>query len=553
MYFKMPCWNCGKPLRAGDENIGQKARCPYCGAVGEICPPTMPAPLGPPPIGMDMPTEPPQSDIPPTPERREGGQSRGTSVSLPWTALIALGITVVFYGLLILPLKWFGGRLHSALSHNAVVRLFAERGWVPYVIALLSFWAIAMLIAKYRKLRVQRSALLFDALPSEVAEEIRPDNVEAFRSNLLSLPISPEYSFLIGRVLRALDHYRVHPASDEVATLLTTQSDIEANTVETSYTMIKVLVWAIPILGFIGTVMGVGFAVGSFADVIGSADNFGAVKDSLGNVTGGLGIAFDTTLLALVMSLLVMFPASAMQKAEEDLLASVDQYCNENVLRRLGGAVAGAGAAAQQSAVSAQAVEQVMTKHTQDMEAWLTKMGELSRNVTQDVANAWSRIRESFDQVHRQQADTSADAGEQILGAAGRVQAQLAETSTKVGELARMHDRLADVHHQMLEQAQALAGSGDLKQTLTAIDRQLASTADALASLAGGGARGAGGGDGQLARAMESIDRQLGRVADVMTSLEGRLANFEPIEPLQPLDEGAAAEAGWWPPRESGR
>ena len=552
MYFKMPCWNCGKPLRAGDENIGKKARCPYCGAVGEIRSPAMPPPQAmPPPVGMDMTAPPPPGPEPLAgTEHREGGQSRSTSVSLPLTALIALGATVVFYGILILPLQRFGGRLHSALAHNAVVRLFAERGWVPYVIAFLSAWAITMLFAKYRKLRVQRSALLFDALPTEVAEEIRPDNVEAFRSNLLSLPISPEFSFLIGRVLRALDHYRVHPTSEEVATLLTTQSDIEANTVETSYTMIKVLVWAIPILGFIGTVMGVGHAVGSFSDVIGAADNFGAVKDSLGSVTGGLGVAFDTTLLALVMSLLVMFPASAMQKAEEDLLASVDQYCNENVLRRLGGVDQGGGRGGRHAAVSAQAVEQAMAKHTQDMDSWMAKMGELSRKVTQDVATAWSRIRESFDQAHTKQVDTSADAGEQILGAAGRVQAQLADTSAKVADLARMHDRLADVHHQMLEQAQALAGSGDLKQTLTAMDRQLARTADAMASLA---AAGGTGGDGRLGSTLAALDRQIARVADVMTSLDSRLANFEPIEPLQPLDEGAAAEAGWWPPPQDRR
>jgi len=53
-------------------------------------------------------------------------------------------------------------------------------------------------------------------------------------------------------------------------------------------------------------------------------------------VTSGLGVAFDTTLLALVMSLFIMFPTSSLQKAEEDFLASIDDYCALHLVRRLG-------------------------------------------------------------------------------------------------------------------------------------------------------------------------------------------------------------------------
>jgi len=55
----------------------------------------------------------------------------------------------------------------------------------------------------------------------------------------------------------------------------------------------------------------------------------------LGQVTGGLSEAFDTTLVSLIFSLFVMFPTSVMQKNEEDLLNKVDEYCNEYFLKRL--------------------------------------------------------------------------------------------------------------------------------------------------------------------------------------------------------------------------
>ena len=52
-------------------------------------------------------------------------------------------------------------------------------------------------------------------------------------------------------------------------------------------------------------------------------------------MTTGLGVAFDTTLLALVMSIVIMFPASSLQKAEEDFLNRVEFYCDERLARRL--------------------------------------------------------------------------------------------------------------------------------------------------------------------------------------------------------------------------
>ena len=52
--------------------------------------------------------------------------------------------------------------------------------------------------------------------------------------------------------------------------------------------------------GFIGTVIGMSQAVGSFDAVLSNADNVDGLKDGLVQVTGGLGTAFDTTFLALV-------------------------------------------------------------------------------------------------------------------------------------------------------------------------------------------------------------------------------------------------------------
>ena len=75
--------------------------------------------------------------------------------------------------------------------------------------------------------------------------------------------------------------------------------------------------------------------VSSFGGEMGAAADIEKIKEQLGQVTGGLSEAFDTTLVSLIFSLFVMFPTSVMQKNEEDLLNKVDEYCNEYFLKRL--------------------------------------------------------------------------------------------------------------------------------------------------------------------------------------------------------------------------
>ena len=109
----------------------------------------------------------------------------------------------------------------------------------------------------------------------------------------------------------------------------------DENAIESGYTMLRVFIWAIPILGFIGTVLGIGASVGGFSEAVSSASDLDVMKDSIGVVPSGLGVAFDTTLLALVTSVLIMFPTSSLQKAEEDYLARVDEYCQRRLVSRL--------------------------------------------------------------------------------------------------------------------------------------------------------------------------------------------------------------------------
>ncbi len=141
--------------------------------------------------------------------------------------------------------------------------------------------------------------MLLDVLPTEdLARRSRSIRWIDFIEHINQLPGASSDSFLINRVVRGIEHFRVRKSAAETVTMMESQSAIDANNVAGSYTILKVFIWSLPILGFIGTVMGVSAAVASLASSLSDGGSMEAMKSALQDVFGGLGTAFDTTLLA---------------------------------------------------------------------------------------------------------------------------------------------------------------------------------------------------------------------------------------------------------------
>ena len=403
MYFRFGCPQCGKKLKVRPEHAGRRVGCPYCKStlvipapqedeiddIEEFVDESQRTDSGHPSIQARTGTSPRQRSDSEVTFGGSGNGSDGTNVSMMLSGLIGLAITAVFY-LLMIP-----------LAKTGFGELFVKSDsgwWVPPFLVFMMAWAGAILFLKWRKLARQRASMLFDLLPTELGSDITIRNLEGFAGQIRSLPVEASESFLVNRVIRGLEHFRVRKNAPEVASILTSQSDIDANSVESSYTLLKVFIWAIPILGFIGTVVGISAAVGGFSGTLDSADDISVLKDSLNNVTGGLATAFDTTLVALVMSMLVMFPTSSLQKAEEDLLNWVDEYCNENLLKRLDdGREGGAerGSSLQQAAIQ-QSVDRAMVGHHAEIKAWSKKLETIGSTLTDQVAAGWTSMQQDL-------------------------------------------------------------------------------------------------------------------------------------------------------------
>jgi biopolymer transport protein ExbB/TolQ len=238
-------------------------------------------------------------------------------------ALAALVSTLVFYSALYL---FPGARISD---------LFMARGWVPYVITAVSFWALLLLCARLLQLRAESSALKRDLIATGADGLLGPSNASRALDELRVRSQGVETSFLVAKLERALRHFEARRHVVEVVEYLSGESSADEGRVDASYALVRVFVWAVPTLGFIGTVIGIGSAVGGFSETLEAASSLEGMKESIGTVTGGLGVAFDTTLLALVMSILIMFPASAVQRIEEGFLGEVEDYCAEHLVRLL--------------------------------------------------------------------------------------------------------------------------------------------------------------------------------------------------------------------------
>lgn len=460
MYFEFTCPQCKKKLRLREEYAGKKARCPYCQHAQVVQPPTPSGPADPLSFLQEVSTAPrqesggqaretaPKAPVQPK-QQPAAGPSReesasGTEVNIWHSGLLGFAGFVAIYAVLFPFQKTYLGAL------------LWQRGWVQFAEIWFASWSVVILIFKYRKLRVQRRSMLFDLLPDDISREINAESAGRFIQHIRGLPIQSGESFLVNRVLRGLEHFGVLGSSGEAASRLSSQSDIDGNAVDSSYTLIKVFIWAIPILGFLGTVIGIGQAVGSFSTAMSAASDLSALKDSFGSVTGGLGTAFDTTLLALSLSMFIMFPMSSLQKAEQDLLNWVDEYCNENLLKRLKETGApsplqGADGKALQAAIDA-----AMAGHHAEFRAWAKKLEATGDCLAQQIAKAWAQTDEKIRERHVLAMREIAKAGESFQQTAERLKTVSEKQAAAMSELA---PRTAEVQTQLADSAERSAKS----------------------------------------------------------------------------------------------
>lgn len=249
--------------------------------------------------------------------------ARFTRVNSWCALLLALGATVAFYVLLfVMPL----GMIKAS---------FTDRGEIPYLIAFFTFWSLAILLLKWLKIRLQRRVLLFDVVPDDPEFVLTPQSVDDVYQRMYRAVDDVRHFVLFNRISTALSNLKNLGRVTDVDEILRSHAENDESGMETSYSLLQGFVWAIPVLGFIGTVEGLSVAIGGFGNVLSASEDFSQVKEALRGVTGGLSIAFETTMQGLVAALVIQLLLTALKKNEEEFLDSCNEYCSRHIVGRL--------------------------------------------------------------------------------------------------------------------------------------------------------------------------------------------------------------------------
>ncbi|HMO50013.1 MAG TPA: MotA/TolQ/ExbB proton channel family protein [Kiritimatiellia bacterium] len=207
-----------------------------------------------------------------------------------------------------------------------------ERGWVQYGELLMAFMVVALMILKSRIVKNQLKVVASNPIPLDI-DLSDDEQLHNLRDSLIKRD-EFSWSIILNRIDRAIALWLSTKDVARVSGWASAESARDSSSSDSSYSLCRVLIWAIPILGFIGTVMGLAVAVSGFG-VLGGSAEIGAIKEAIGQVTLGLGVAFDTTLLALFLTVLLMFPLSFIQRNEEGLFVELDNYLDDMFLARL--------------------------------------------------------------------------------------------------------------------------------------------------------------------------------------------------------------------------
>lgn len=240
-----------------------------------------------------------------------------------FTGILGLALTGGFFAAL-LPIHetWFA-------------QIFCARGSTQYATVFLAAWSLAILLVKWAKLRAQRPALALRVLPESLDFVLSEETAGDLLENIEARVEDPHRFLLLNRIQRSLNSLKNMRRVSDVDDVLRSQAEIDENYLDSTYTLAQAFIWAIPVLGFIGTVLGLSQAISAFGTILAHDAQITELKSGLLQVTAGLAVAFDTTLVALVAALVIHLLLTGLRKRENEFLDECDDYCHKNIVTKV--------------------------------------------------------------------------------------------------------------------------------------------------------------------------------------------------------------------------
>lgn len=188
---------------------------------------------------------------------------------------------------------------------------------------ILFFWGLYLIAEKFYETSAQ--SYLFNV---DLLEDVNPDSNDAenILKNLEELPKEINDSPLIKIISSALRRFLITGSVQNASESITPALDALIVKNEAELALVKYIAWAIPSIGFLGTVRGIGMAM-TQAEI--------AVAGDIGPMTESLGTAFNSTFVALLASIIIMLMLSFLGRAQDEQLVRVQEYCEKYLIKRI--------------------------------------------------------------------------------------------------------------------------------------------------------------------------------------------------------------------------
>lgn len=191
---------------------------------------------------------------------------------------------------------------------------------------ILALWVFAIMGLKAKIALHERALLNQSLLEVTPGTSILPEDTRQYARPLQALPDAEREYLLPRALLTALQRFGSTRDVQDVSTAVGEVCDTEMDRLDSELSMVRYIIWAIPSIGFIGTVRGIGEALGQAHR---------AVEGDIVGVTISLGVAFNSTFIALVISIIIMFLMHQLQLLQERLVLDTKNYCDVNLIRHL--------------------------------------------------------------------------------------------------------------------------------------------------------------------------------------------------------------------------
>ncbi len=227
----------------------------------------------------------------------------------------------------------------AAVLEEQAIQINANPDYVPerstYVVVkdleqeacfILMLWAISLMGYKSILAMQERKVLSLDLIPLNQGTSILPEDTREFSRPIQALPENQQGLLLPRCLLTALHRFRSTRNIQDVSTSIRAICESESERLDSELSMIRYIAWAIPSIGFLGTVRGIGQALGQAHK---------AVQGDIAGVTQSLGVAFNSTFVALLISILIMFLMHQLQLTQERLVLDAEDYSDNRLIRHL--------------------------------------------------------------------------------------------------------------------------------------------------------------------------------------------------------------------------